>query len=282
MTFINKNVDIDQIKIFIRYSYRDYYTKEYKKLISNIYVNFLKNCKIGIHELFFKNFKFNKLDLIDIINNISNIFSLPNLINNNNNIVLSNSNGLEINYEIKDTDKNEISNIFVKNKNENENENENENKNNNEYINAKVEYIINNILTNFKNNEPDKSLTFLKSQSSPSNMVKNTDNKKLEALFNDSKYGILFKKFKDYKIENYFKTIEEELDNTEYYTVDVRVKADYNTMIYNGIQFNDMYYPNENEDSNEKLCSIIYRWTFRKMPDNNYLLESCYLVSRTF
>jgi hypothetical protein len=128
MTSINKNVDIDQIKIFIRYSYRDYYTKEYKKLISNIYVNFLKNCKIGIHELFFKNFKFNKLDLIDIINNISNIFSLPNLINNNNNIVLSNSNGLEINYEIKDTDKNEISNIFVKNKNENENENENEKK----------------------------------------------------------------------------------------------------------------------------------------------------------
>lgn len=189
--------------------------------------------------------------------------------------------------EIIEVQKSTIDLPILKNKDildikNNENENKNKNKNNNEYINAKVEYIINNILTNFKNNEPDKSLTFLKSQSSPSNMIKNTDNKKLEALFNDSKYGILFKKFKDYKIENYFKTIEEELDNTEYYTVDVRIKADYNTMIYNGIQFNDMYYPNENEDSDEKLCSIIYRWTFRKMLDNNYLLESCYLVSRTF
>ena len=50
-------------------------------------------------------------------------------------------------------------------------------------------------------------------------------------------------------------------------------------MIYNGIQFNDMYYPNEN--NNVKLCYVIYRWNFVKSNiNNNYELESCYLLPK--
>ena len=180
--------------------------------------------------------------------------------------------------EIIEVQKSKIDLPILKNKDIENIESNNNIKNTNENINTNVEYILNNILINFKNKNPDEALTFLKKQSSPSNMVKNTDNIKLKILFDNSKYGILFGKFESYNIENYYKTIEEELDNTEYYTVDVRIKASYNIMINNGIQFNDMYYPKENDKY--KLCSIIYRWTFRKMSDNNYLLESCYLVSR--
>ena len=49
-----------------------------------------------------------------------------------------------------------------------------------------------------------------------------------------------------------------------YYSADVKVEADYKTMIYNGIQFNDMYYPESNPNNNN-MCYVIYRWAFKTM-----------------
>ena len=63
-----------------------------------------------------------------------------------------------------------------------------------------------------------------------------------------------------------------------YYTVDVKVEADYKTMIYNSIQFDDMYYPESNPNNNN-MCYVIYRWTLKK-DDNDYLIDSCYLISK--
>tara|TARA_B000000477_G_scaffold124579_1_gene132839 strand:+ start:5569 stop:6330 length:762 start_codon:yes stop_codon:yes gene_type:complete len=148
---------------------------------------------------------------------------------------------------------------------------------NNKLINYEINKILKDILYTFKNNNPDIALTKLKSYSSDLNIIKQTSNKRLIELFNDSKYGILFKKFKDFEIINYEKYIEEE---DEFYIVDVKIKATYKDLLYNGIQFNDIYYP-ENTDlnNNESICYIIYKWNFIKK-NNKYELVSCYLEPR--
>ena len=148
---------------------------------------------------------------------------------------------------------------------------------NNKLINNEINKILKDILYTFKNNNPDIALTKLKSYSSDLNIIKQTSNKRLIELFNDSKYGILFKKFKDFEIINYEKYIEEE---DEFYIVDVKIKATYKDLLYNGIQFNDIYYQ-ENTDLNnyENIYYIIYKWNFIKK-NNKYELVSCYLAPR--
>ena len=140
----------------------------------------------------------------------------------------------------------------------------NVNENNNELINYDIEKILKDILYTFKNNDPDIALTKLKSYSSDMNTVKQTSNKRLIELFNDSKYGILFKKFKDFEITKYDKYLQ---DNEEFYNVDVKIKATYKDLLYNGIQFNDIYYSdntNLNLNNNDNICYIIYKWNFIK------------------
>ena len=144
--------------------------------------------------------------------------------------------------------------------------------------NSEIESIINNIFTSFKNDNNIKSLENLKSFCSDTNYVKLTSTEKLKDTFNDSKYAILLGKFTKYAISDYREYIDKsDIDVIEGYEVDTKVYADYNTMIYNSIQFDDMHYPKENDES--KLHYVIYRWNFIKQKNNKFKLESCYLVS---
>lgn len=144
--------------------------------------------------------------------------------------------------------------------------------------NSEIESIINNIFTSFKNDNNIKSLENLKSFCSDTNYVKLTSTEKLKDTFNDSKYAILLGKFTKYTISDYRQYIDKsDIDIIEGYEVDTKVYADYNTMIYNSIQFDDMHYPKENDES--KLHYVIYRWNFIKQKNNKFKLESCYLVS---
>jgi hypothetical protein len=142
-----------------------------------------------------------------------------------------------------------------------------------------IENILKDIMNCFKKDTPNKALTKLKSYSSDMNTIKQTSNERLISLFNDSKYGILFNKFKDYEIINY-ETYNEETD--EFYNVDVKIYATYKNLLYNGVQFNDIYYPentNLNLNNDENICYVIYKWNFIKK-NNKYELVSCYLESR--
>ena len=97
---------------------------------------------------------------------------------------------------------------------------------------------------------------------------------KLKQLFADGKYGIFLGKFDNYYITNYNKIYDTDVEKT-YYEVDVKLEAPYKTMIYNSIQFDDMYYP---ENSGEP-CYIIYRWIFVKT-DDKYMIDGCYLIHK--
>ena len=96
----------------------------------------------------------------------------------------------------------------------------------------------------------------------------------MKQLFADGKYGIFLGKFDNYYITNYNKIYDTDVEKT-YYEVDVKLEAPYNTMIYNSIQFDEMYYP---ENSGEP-CYIIYRWIFVKTNDK-YMIDGCYLVHK--
>ena len=148
------------------------------------------------------------------------------------------------------------------------------------YINEdkEIKKVLDNVLTSFKNNNPIDSMGNLKLYCAQSNPIKFQSVDKLIETFNNSKYGILLAKFHDYSILDYNDNYYFDTDfNISYYSADVKVEADYKTMIYNSIQFNDMYYPESNNNNN--MCYVIYRWVFKKI-DEKVLIDSCYLLPK--
>lgn len=134
------------------------------------------------------------------------------------------------------------------------------------------------ILQGFKKNgkeKPEEALKTLQSFCSDSNVIKSKDASKLKELFADGKYGIFLGKFDNYYITNYNKIYDTD-DEKTYYEVDIKLEAPYNTMIYNSIQFDEMYYPENAGDP----CYIIYRWIFVKTNDK-YMIDGCYLLHKS-
>jgi hypothetical protein len=140
-----------------------------------------------------------------------------------------------------------------------------------------VNSVLDNVMKSFKNNDAGNSINNLKLHCAPSNPLKSQNTNNLVDTFNNSKYAILLGKFYNYSYVNYEYYYDNEY-NMSYYTVDVKVEADYKTMIYNSIQFDDMYYPESNANNNN-MCYVIYRWTVKK-DDNDYLIDSCYLIPK--
>jgi len=140
-----------------------------------------------------------------------------------------------------------------------------------------VSNVLDNVMHSFKNNNASVSINNLKLHCAPSNPLKVQNTNNLVNTFNNSKYAILLGKFYNYSYVNYEYYYDNEY-NMSYYTVDVKVEADYKTMIYNSIQFDDMYYPESNPNNNN-MCYVIYRWTLKK-DDNDYLIDSCYLIPK--
>jgi len=133
------------------------------------------------------------------------------------------------------------------------------------------------ILQGFKKNgkeKPEEALKTLQSFCSDSNVIKSKDVSKLKELFADGKYGIFLGKFDNYYITNYNKIYDTD-DEKTYYEVDIKIEAPYKTMIYNSIQFDEMYYPENAGDP----CYIIYRWIFVKTNDK-YMIDGCYLLHK--
>ena len=126
--------------------------------------------------------------------------------------------------------------------------------------------------------DPVKSVSNLQKYCSNSNIIKHKNTRGLTASFQDGKYALLLGKFINYEIVNYEKNIDNNSDekNNIYYAVDMKVNAEYKTMLQNSIQFNDMYYP-KNRDYNN-VCYVIYRWSFKKYEDDNLYLEGCFLI----
>ena len=136
---------------------------------------------------------------------------------------------------------------------------------------------MNIILDDFKKNgneKPEEALRTLQSFCADSNVIKSKEASKLMPLFADGKYGIFLGKFDNYYITNYNKIYDTD-DEKTYYEVDIKLEAPYKTMIYNSIQFDEMYYPENAGDP----CYIIYRWIFVKINDK-YMIDGCYLLHK--
>ena len=111
------------------------------------------------------------------------------------------------------------------------------------YIKNKLEAVLN----NFKSEDPLTSIKYLQSRCANSNPLKVQKPDNLVETFNNRKYAILLGNFDKYDILSYEKTIDSEVNST-YWNVDVKVEANYKTMIYNSIQFDDMYYSQQDDN----------------------------------
>lgn len=141
---------------------------------------------------------------------------------------------------------------------------------------ARIDDILDNIMKNCKKNgknAPEISIRNLQNYCSTANIVKNKNTKALTLYFQHCKYALLLGKYSTYEIIEYVKNIER---NNTYYAVDMKVSAEYKTMLQNRIQFNQMYYP-KNRDFNN-VCYVIFRWRFKKYEDDNLYIESCHLI----
>jgi len=195
------------------------------------------------------------LNIIDIIEVQKNTINLPS---------------------INDTNNNDIIGIGKNDDNYN-----NDNKQVSSKTRVKIDSVLNNIMNNFKKNgniDPIKSVSNLQKYCSKTNIIKYKNVRGIISSFQDGKYALLLGKFIDYEIIDYQKDIDNNSDdkNNVYYNVDMKITAEYKTMLQNSIQFNDMYYPKNREYNN--VCYVIYRWSFKKYEDDNLYLEGCYLV----
>jgi len=141
---------------------------------------------------------------------------------------------------------------------------------------AMIDVVLGNIMDDFKKNgvnAPELSISNLQKYCSTTNVIKNKNPKILTPSFKYSKYSLLLGVFSNYEITGYTRRI---VNNTKYYDVDMKVSAPYKTMLQEGIQFNEMYYPKNRYNNN--VCNVIYKWTFKKEEDGNIYVEGCYLV----
>ena len=134
---------------------------------------------------------------------------------------------------------------------------------------TKIDDVLDKIMKSCKNNKAEIAIRNLQKYCSDSNIIKNKNTKALTFYLQNSKYGLLLGNFVQYDIIGYTK-------NKAYYDVEMKVSAEYKTMLKNNIRFNDMYYP-KNRDYNN-VCYVIYRWRFKKYEDSNLYIEGCYLI----
>lgn len=201
------------------------------------------------------------MKIIEIIEVQKNTINLPSLKDNTDN---KNNKENDDNYDNDDNDDNYDTNYNVNSKTK-----------------IKIDGVLNNIMNNFKTNgniDPEKAVSNLQNYCSKSNIIKYKNTKRLTSYFQDGKYALFLGKFINYEIIDYQRDVDNNSDekNNVYYTVNMKVNAEYKTMLQNSIQFNDMYYP-KNRDYNN-VCYVIYRWSFKKYEDDNLYLEGCYLV----
>lgn len=134
---------------------------------------------------------------------------------------------------------------------------------------AKIDEVLNKVMKSCKNNKAEIAIRNLQKYCTDSNIIKNKNTKALTFYLQNSKYGLLLGKFVQYDIIGYTK-------NIEYYDVEMKVSAEYKTMLKNNIRFNDMYYP-KNRDYNN-VCYVIYKWRFKKYEDSNLYIDGCSLI----
>lgn len=134
---------------------------------------------------------------------------------------------------------------------------------------AKIDDVLDKVMKSCKNNKAEIAIRNLQKYCSDANIIKNKNTKALTFYLQNSKYGLLLGKFVEYDIIGYTK-------NKAYYDVEMKVSAEYKTMLKNNIKFNDMYYP-KNRDYNN-VCYVIYKWRFKKYEDSNLYIEGCHLI----
>lgn len=143
---------------------------------------------------------------------------------------------------------------------------------------AKIDVIVDNIMKNCKKNgksTPEVAIRNLQKYCSPTNIIKNKSTMALVFCFRKCKYSLLLGEFSKYETIGYTKHTDEATNNNYYY-VDIKVFAPYKTMLRNGIQFNDMYYPKLRDYNN--TCYVIYKLSFKDYEDGSLYIEGHTLV----
>jgi hypothetical protein len=143
---------------------------------------------------------------------------------------------------------------------------------------AKIEVIVDNIMKNCKKNgknAPEVAVRNLQKYCSLTNVIKNKSTTALVFCFRKCKYSLLLGDFSNYETIGYTKHTDEATNN-RYYYVDIKVSAPYKTMLRNGIQFNDMYYPKLRDYNN--TCYVIYKLSFKDYEDGSLYIEGHTLV----
>jgi hypothetical protein len=143
---------------------------------------------------------------------------------------------------------------------------------------AKIDAIIEDIMSNCKRNgknAPEVSISNIQRYCSPSNIIKNKNTKALSLSFKKCKYALLFGEFSEYEIIEYARAAAA-ADSRNTYYVSLKVSAPYKTMLRNGIQFTDMYYPKTRDYNN--ICFVMYKLSLKKYEDGNLYIEAGTIV----
>jgi len=120
----------------------------------------------------------------------------------------------------------------------------------------------------------------------PSNPIKSMPLQNVISTMRDGKYNVLFGNFVSYEIKKP-EVVPVDPDEFPHSSVDVVVKAPFDVMVQNGMQFEDMKMPSGGssvklasraEAPSKNLCTATFRWVMRKEKDGTWTNEGCYVV----
>jgi hypothetical protein len=114
------------------------------------------------------------------------------------------------------------------------------------------------------------------SYSAPGNPIKDMPFQNVINSMRDSAYALLFAKFTTYEIKNPEMLGVDAEEGLAHSRVDVIVKAPYNTILQNGVQFAEVTLAKAN--SSDKLCSVTFRWNMCQGADGKWVSEGCYVI----
>ena len=120
----------------------------------------------------------------------------------------------------------------------------------------------------------DKGMELVLANSAPGNPYATMGYEKVCDFMRQTKLAMLLEHFSEFKVLSPKDIGKDERDGAPKVAVDVLVKAPYQQMLQNGMQFSDMIMGNEKD----MLCTATYRWVMKKDAEGKWRNMGCRVI----
>ena len=138
---------------------------------------------------------------------------------------------------------------------------------------ADVSKVVTELMASLQK-DGDKGMELVLANSAPGNPYASMGYEKVCNFMRQTKLAMLLEHFSEFKVLSPKDIGKDERDGAPKVAVDVLVKAPYQQMLQNGMQFSDMIMGNEKD----MLCTATYRWVMKKDAEGKWRNMGCRVI----